>query len=112
NASGKDAGAASAVPARAGRARVYVAWLAAAAALVLATMVGMRYTPHPAPAGGTLLPAAADSTASSSASAQSIESELRQAEAHYEKAIKGLETIANTAQSDLDPRTAATLQKN
>ena len=44
--------------------------------------------------------------------AQSIETELRQAEAHYEKAIKGLEAIANSEQSELDPRTAATLQKN
>src|SRR4051794_903528 len=111
-ASGKEASGASAGPARAGRARVYVAWLAAAAALVLATVVGMRYTPHTAPPDATLLPAVTDSTVAGSASAQSIETELRQAEAHYEKAIKGLETIANTAQSDLDPRTAATLQKN
>ena len=44
--------------------------------------------------------------------AQSIETELRQAESHYEKAIKGLEAIANSEQSELDPRTAATLQKN
>src|SRR3954447_2229665 len=110
-ASGKEASAASAGPARAGRSRVYAAWLAAAAALVLATVVGMRYTPHTTPSGGTLQPASMD-TASSSASAQSIETELRQAEAHYENAIKGLETIANTAQSDLDPRTAATLHKN
>ena len=44
--------------------------------------------------------------------AQSVETELRQAEAHYEKAIKGLEVIANSEQSELDPRTAATLQKN
>jgi len=44
--------------------------------------------------------------------ARSIETELRQAETHYENAIKGLEAIASTEQSDLDPRTAATLQKN
>ena len=44
--------------------------------------------------------------------AQSIETELRQAEEHYENAIKGLEQIANSEQSELDPRTAATLQKN
>ena len=44
--------------------------------------------------------------------AQSIETELRQAEAHYDNAIKGLEAIANSEQSALDPRTAATLQKN
>src|SRR5207237_6875473 len=44
--------------------------------------------------------------------AASIEAELRQAEAHYEKAIKGLEQIASAEQNALDPRTAATLQKN
>src|SRR4029077_4928977 len=43
---------------------------------------------------------------------QSIETELRQAESHYENAIKGLEAIANTEQSELDPRTPAPLQKN
>jgi anti-sigma factor ChrR (cupin superfamily) len=78
----------------------FLSWLAAAAALVLATAVGIRYVPArhvDAPAGDA---------------AQSIETELRQAEAHYENAIKGLEAIANTEQSDLDPRTAATLQKN
>jgi len=47
-----------------------------------------------------------------SADAQSVESELRQAEAHYDKAIKGLEQITNAGQGALDPKTAATLQKN
>jgi hypothetical protein len=37
---------------------------------------------------------------------------LRLAEEHYEKAIQGLEQIANAEKSVLDPRTAATLQKN
>ena len=86
--------------------------LAAAAALVLATAVGVRY----APAGHTGTPQAAPPGANASITvgeaAQSIETELRQAEAHYEKAIKGLEVIANSEQSELDPRTAATLQKN
>ena len=43
---------------------------------------------------------------------QSVESELRQAEEHYDKAIKGLEQITNADQGALDPKTAATLQKN
>jgi hypothetical protein len=57
---------------------------------------------------------AADTSAPAGAgeAAQSVETELRQAEAHYENAIKGLEAIANSEQSELDPRTAATLQKN
>src|SRR6185369_12042691 len=53
-----------------------------------------------------------DTTQASGASAQSVETELRAAEDHYEKAIKGLEQIANAEQGVFDPRTAATLQKN
>ncbi len=43
---------------------------------------------------------------------QSVEMELRLAEQHYEKAIAGLEQIANAEQSSLDPQVAAVLQKN
>jgi negative regulator of sigma E activity len=101
-----DAGAARLTFARA----PWLAGLAAAAAIVLATVVGLRYAParHSEPAGA---PSGA-SAAITGEAAQSIETELRQAEAHYEKAIKGLEAIANSEQSELDPRTAATLQKN
>ena len=103
---------AAATPGEAGSFRKYATWLAAAAALVLAAVVGMRYTPaRPADVPAT---ASAGSGAASAAggAAVSIETELRQAEAHYENAIKGLEAIATTEQSELDPRTAATLQKN
>jgi anti-sigma factor ChrR (cupin superfamily) len=95
------------------RAAPYAAWLAAAAALVLAAFVGLRYTPGRQDNGRppTAAPAPGGTIAAGEA-AQSIETELRQAESHYENAIKGLEAIANTEQSDLDPRTAATLQKN
>ena len=103
------AGAATDRAAR-GRYRTYFTWLAAAAALVLATFVGMRYTPA-RPAEPPPTSSAAASIAAGDA-AQSIETELRQAEAHYENAIKGLEAIAASEQSALDPRTAATLQKN
>ena len=103
-------------PAKAGRYK-FAPWLAAAAALLLATTIGLRYAPAShvdAPAAGTAASTPAGTTASVSAgdAADSIETELRQAEAHYDKAIKGLEAIANTEQSELDPRTAATLQKN
>jgi anti-sigma factor RsiW len=83
-------------------------WLAAAAVLVLATAVGLRILPR-APRIET--PGNPPVTVNSEA-AQSIEAELRQAEAHYEKAIKGLEQIASAGQGALDPQTAATLQKN
>jgi hypothetical protein len=90
-------------------------WLAAAAVLALATIVGIRMARTPA----TARPAPAASTSASSAppaaaadSAQSVETELRQAEEHYDKAISGLEQIANANQNALDPGTAATLHKN
>jgi putative zinc finger protein len=84
-------------------------WLAAAAAIVLATVVGIRFVPGRDQPGS--LPNRVDTTSAGDA-AQAIESELRLAEAHYEKAIKGLEQIASTDQGALDPATAATLQKN
>jgi len=99
---------------------MWIAGLAAAAVLVLATAVGVRYlpanrtdaTPAAASAPGGTDAARAAGGAAQSGAAQSIETELRQAEAHYENAIKGLEAIASSEQSELDPRTAATLQKN
>jgi len=98
-------------PAKAGHSRYATSlpWLAAAAAIVLATVVGLRFLPGGDQAGN---PPGAVETTSAGDAAQAIESELRLAEAHYEKAIKGLEQIANTDQGALDPGTAATLQKN
>jgi hypothetical protein len=46
------------------------------------------------------------------ATAAGVESELSQAEAHYDNAIRGLEQIAAGGESDLDPATATTLKKN
>jgi hypothetical protein len=84
-------------------------WLAAAAVLVLATVIGWRLVPgrdpNPADISGEM-------SASARQAAEAIESELRLAESHYENAIKGLEQAAQSDQDALDPRTAATLQKN
>jgi hypothetical protein len=98
-------------PAEAGRYLRAATWLAAAAALVLAAFVGLRYAPR---GGRTTADGQAQAGASISAAdaAQSVETELRQAEAHYDNAIKGLEQIANAEQNALDPGTAATLRKN
>ena len=86
----------------------WATWLAAAAAVVLATVVGLRFMPSGREQPRTGAPA----TVAAGDAAESVETELRQAEAHYEKAIKGLEQIASAEQNELDPRTAATLQKN
>jgi anti-sigma factor ChrR (cupin superfamily) len=89
---------------------VAIAWLAAAAALVLAAYVGLRYAPDRREDSSRA--AAGGAQGASATAALSVETELRQAEGHYENAIKGLEQIANAEQNTLDPRTAATLQKN
>jgi anti-sigma factor RsiW len=83
-------------------------WLAAAAAVVLVALGGVKL------ADGWRHPAASVETASASdvATAQSVEAELRQAEQHYQKAIAGLEQIANAEKGSLDPQVAATLEKN
>jgi len=83
------------------------AWLAAAAAIVIATVVGLRY----GPTRGTQPPNAAAGS-SAEVTSQTIEAELRAAEEHYDKAIKGLEQIANSEKGTLDTQTAATLQRN
>jgi putative zinc finger protein len=88
-----------------------LAWLAAAAALILAVFVGVRYTPSPGRTDGTAA-RSADSSSDAPLDSAQVEAELREAEAHYENAIKGLEQIANAERSELDPNTAATLQKN
>ena len=94
-------------PAKVGHYR-WTTWLAAAAAVVLATIVGLRVVPSLR----EQVRSEAPPTVAAGEAAESVETELRQAEAHYEKAIKGLEQIASADQNALDPRTAATLQKN
>ena len=84
----------------------YSPWLASAAVLIVCAAIAMRFLGvpwHRAAIGG-----AGDNREL----AQSVESELLQAEQHYQKAIAGLEQIANAEKGALDPKTAATLQKN
>ncbi len=92
-------------------------WLAAAAAVLVAVVVGMKYratapttvaAPTTVGASATANPGAANTDAS----AESVEAELRAAEAHYEKAIRGLEQVTNAEKGALDAQTASTLQKN
>ena len=80
-------------------------WLAAAAAVVLMTVAGLRYGLQPGQA-----PAAGGS--GTAPTTQAVAAELQLAEEHYQNAISGLEQIAKTDQGALDAQTAATLQKN
>jgi hypothetical protein len=88
--------------------------LAAAAVLVVATAVGLRFgmlTRHPSDANVATTDAGT-APPDGSVPAEVVEAELRAAESHYDRAIKGLEQIASAEQGALDPKTAATLQKN
>jgi anti-sigma factor RsiW len=102
-------------------------WLAAAAMLVIGTAVGVRYVTSsrpaaPAPAvaaaangGGAVAAPGSNDSADNTDNrelAKSVEDDLLQAEQHYQRAITGLEQIANADKGALDPHTAATLQKN
>ena len=92
-------------PAETGHFMRHVRWLAAAA-VVLATAIGLQWRSQPRTAPVT------DNAPASPEAAQAVAVELRAAEEHYTKAIIGLEQIAKTEQTALDPGTAATLQKN
>jgi anti-sigma factor RsiW len=91
-------------------------WRPLAAAATLIVLVGgtswmvLRETSSPAPAArrvATAPPAPADAEL-----AQSVETELKLAEEHYQRAIAGLEQITRTESTALDPQVAAVLQKN
>jgi anti-sigma factor RsiW len=93
-------------------------WLAVAAMFVIATAAGVRFIVSsrqaPGVAGTTASrPNGTPATSADSADmAKSVEDDLLQAEQHYQRAIAGLEQIANADKGALDPHTAATLQKN
>jgi anti-sigma factor RsiW len=84
-------------------------WLGAAAALILATVIGLlpllnrnAATANPEPAAAAPVEPTVDSVAA----------EFAKAEEHYQKAIDDLQTIANKDTGELDPQVAAVLQKN
>ena len=94
-----------------------MSWLAAAAVLILATVVGLQFRAGRRAAGTPSSAASSATTATTSSistgeAAQTVEAELRAAEEHYTKAITGLEQITKSEQGALDPGTSATLQKN
>jgi hypothetical protein len=87
-----------------GRRQSSMGWLAVAASLVLATAGSVWLIRVP--------PGNESAPTMEAATAPAIEAELAQAEQHYQKAISGLEQIANAEKGVLDPTTAATLQEN
>jgi hypothetical protein len=98
-------------------------WAAIAALLAVAVGAGLLVTWSRRPAPPTATTAgqphddsgvrpASSGNAAPPASVQGIEMELRMAEEHYEKAITGLEQVANTDQGALDPEVAATVKRN
>ena len=87
-------------------------WMAAAAALLIVTTAGIvSILNEPAPAHPTDVEATS-APGDDTPTAASIAAELTAAEEHYDKAIRGLEQIARSQSNELDPQTAAVLQKN
>ncbi len=84
-------------------------WLGAAAALILATVIGLL--PLMSRETGTETDAAAGA-AEAEISVESVAAEFAAAEKHYQKAIDDLQTIANKDTGELDPQVASVLQKN
>jgi len=82
-------------------------WLAAAAVLVLSTIVGLRYYRAAARLTGGPTPAT-----NAGDLAQSVQSNLMQAEQHYRQAIVGLEQIKNAEKGALPPQTAVSIEKS
>ena len=84
-------------------------WLGAAAAVILATVIGLLplLNRNATPVGDD-----AEAAATPQITVESIAKEFEQAEQHYQKAIDDLQTIANKDTGELDPDVAAVLQKN
>lgn len=85
-------------------------WLGAAAALILATVIGlMPLLNRTAAPTNTPATTTADEQP---ASVESVTAEFEAAEKHYQKAIDDLQSIASKDTGELDPQVAAVLQKN
>jgi hypothetical protein len=93
--------------------RPYTAWLALAAALVIAAgsaalFLIPRDTPVPQAQTGSTAPAAAAGAMPAVEAVNAVEA----AQAQFEKAIADLEKVAKANQQALDPGTSATIEKN
>ncbi len=83
-------------------------WLAVAAALVVAVLGGVKLGElrRTTSAPNAVIAAEEDATS------ESVQAELQQAEQHYQNAIAGLERIAESGKSSLDPQLATTIENN
>lgn len=84
-------------------------WAGAAAALLLATIVGLMPLLQRRDTADTV---AQQPVVEGHELVDSVQADLQAAEAHYEKAISGLEEIARTEGGALEPQVAAVFQKN
>ena len=84
-------------------------WLGAAAALILATVIGLLPLLNRNAASDGEQPAA---EVQPEVTVESVAEEFAKAEEHYQKAIDDLQTIASKDTGELDPQVAAVLQKN
>jgi anti-sigma factor RsiW len=87
-------------------------WLGAAAALVLATVIGLLPLMNRAPAAHDDSAATGAADTGAEITVESVTAEFEAAEKHYQKAIDDLQTIANKDTGELDPQVASVLQKN
>ena len=86
-------------------------WLGAAAALILATVIGLMPLMNRTATHDDAAPVEAADGAPE-ITVESVTAEFEAAEKHYQKAIDDLQTIANKDTGELDPQVAAVLQKN
>jgi anti-sigma factor RsiW len=91
-----------------------IAWLAAAAALLVVTTAGILSIARSDPAhdNETVATAAPSDATDPDAAVASVQAELQLATEHYEKAIQQLEQIARSENGALDPQVAAVFQRN
>jgi anti-sigma factor RsiW len=94
------------------RRRTLPIWLAAAAALILATGIGLWPLLNRAASPHNGAAPSASASESAPATVESVTAEFAAAEKHYQKAIDDLQTIASKDTGELDPQVAAVLQKN
>jgi anti-sigma factor RsiW len=85
-------------------------WLGAAAALILATLIGVL--PLLNRAASPVDDSAQSAPAAEEVTVESVSAQFEAAEKIYQKAIDDLQTLANKDTGELDPEVAAVLQKN